>query len=92
MLLTAKNDEHSDGILVNIFHGFFRVEPVVALDGDGNESALHFKVPGKLFQGNLGVGTHDDIGTRIVNTLACSFALGLPNSLHGETAKLDGLG
>jgi len=62
---TAQNDENADRILVDIFHSPLRVEPVLALDGDGNKTTFDIKVPGELLQCNLRVGAHDDVRSKM---------------------------
>ena len=61
---TAQNDENTDRILVDIFHSPLRVEPVLALDGDGNKTTFNIKVSGELLQRNLRVGAHDDVRSK----------------------------
>lgn len=90
-LLTSQDHVYADGVLVNVLHGLLRVEAVVTLSGNRHQATLDFEVTRELLQRDLRVGTHDDVGTRLVDRFAGSFALLLPNALHGETAELDSL-
>ena len=82
-ILTAKNDIDADGVLVNVVHGLLWVEAIVALFRNRNEAALNLEVTRKLLEGDLRVRTHDDVGTGLVDRLACLLALLLPDALHG---------
>lgn len=58
---TPKNDIYSNGILVDVLHGLFGIKPVLTLDRDGNEPALDLEVASEFLQGDLCVGSHDDV-------------------------------
>lgn len=89
---TSKNDIDTDGVLVDVFHRALRVEPVLALLGDGYQTALNVEVAGELFECDLCVRAHHDVGTGLVDRLSGRLALLLPDALHRKPAELDGLG
>ena len=89
---TAKNDIYTDGVFVDKLHGFLGVQPVFALGADRDEAALYFKVASEFLEGNLGIGTHDDVGARLMNGFTGGLATLLPDAFHGKTPELDGLG
>lgn len=86
---TSKNNVDTDGIFVNIFHGSLRIKSILALYGDRNKPHLYVEVARKFLEGHLGVSTHDNVGTRLVDGFASGLAFLLPDSLHCQATKLD---
>lgn len=80
---TSKNDINTNSVLVDILHRFLRIKAVIALDGNRHKSALDLEISGEFLEGDLGVGSHDDIGTGFMDALPCCLALLLPDTLHG---------
>ena len=91
VVITSKNDVHPDRVFIHVLHRALRVKPVVAFFGDGDEPHFNVEVARELFKGHLRVRTHDDIRSGLVNGLSCRLALFLPDALHGQTSKLNGL-
>lgn len=92
MDLTAQNDIYTDRVLVDILHRLLRVQPVLALDGDGHQTALDLEVARELLERHLRVRAHDDVRAGLVDALAGGFAFRLPDALHSEAAQLNSLG
>ena len=64
---TSENDIDPDCVFVDVLHGLLGIEPILAFDGDRDKSTLDFEVTSELLECNLGIGTHDNIGPRLVN-------------------------
>lgn len=60
--------------------------------GNRDQTALDLKVSRKLLQSDLRLRTHDDVRSRLVNTLARSLHLHLPAAFESETTEHDGFG
>src|SRR5258708_5640354 len=88
---TAKNHVYTDRVFVDIFHGFLRVKSVLAFNGDRNKSHLYFEVASEFLESYLSVGTHDNVGTRLMDRFSRSLAFLLPDALHGQPPELNGL-
>lgn len=86
---TSKNDIYTDSIFVHKLHSFLGIQPVFALSADWDKSTLDFKVASKFFEGNLGIGAHNNVGTRFINGFASGLATFLPNAFHGKTTELN---
>ena len=63
----------------------------MALLRDRHEATFDFEVPGEFLESNLCVCTHDDVGAGFMDGLARFLAIFLPDALHGQTSKLNGL-
>ena len=86
---TAKNHVYTNRVFVDIFHGFLRVKSVLALDGDRNKSHLYIEVASEFLKSYLSIGTHDNVGTRLVDGFTSGFAFLLPDALHSQATELD---
>ncbi len=90
--LTPENDIDTNGVLVDIFHGSFGIESVVALFRDGHQTRFDIEIAGELLECNLSICAHNDVWTWLMDGLSSSLTLLLPDALHGESAELNGLG
>jgi hypothetical protein len=88
---TAEDHVDTDGIFVNVFHGFLRVKSILALDGNWDKASLYVEVASEFLEGHLGISAHDYVGTRLVDGFASGFAFLLPDALHSQATKLDRL-
>ena len=88
---TAKNHVYTDRVFVDIFHGFLRVKSVLALDGDRNKSHLYIEVASEFLKSYLSIGTHDNVGTRLVDRFSRCLAFLLPDTFHGQPSELNSL-
>lgn len=86
----AQNDEDANGVLVQALSDQVRIEAELTLLRHVEDPRLDLEVPRKLLQRDLGVGAHDDVGSRRV--LARRPALFLPSALHGQPSEMDGFG
>ena len=88
---TAKNHIYTDRVFVDIFHGSLRVKSVVAFDGDRNKAHFYVEVASEFLESYLSVGTHDNVGTRLMDRFPRCLAFLLPDTFHGQPTELNGL-
>ena len=88
---TAKDHVYTDRVFVDVFHGFLWVKSVLALDGDRNKSHLYVEVASEFLESYLSIGTHDNVGTRLVDRFSRCLAFLLPDTFHGQPTELNGL-
>lgn len=89
---TPENDEHADCVLVDVLHDLLGVDSILALLADRHQAASDIEIAGEFLKSNLGVRTHNDVWTRLMDRKTLFLASLLPQTFHGETSKLDSLG
>jgi hypothetical protein len=84
----SQDHKHADGILVNGLPHLRGVEAIMGLFGDREDLGLDLEIPRELFQRDLRVGSHDDVGFLGAETLVTAHLL--PEPFLRETAKVNG--
>ena len=84
----SEYDKDANRVLVDVLLHQFRIEPVAARLAHVKDPGFDFEVAGKLLQGNLSVGAHEDV--RLAPVLSLLVSTFLPSSLHGETPQMNG--
>ncbi len=45
----TENDEDTNSVFINVFHGLFGIKTILALYGNGHETALDVEISRELF-------------------------------------------